>query len=424
MRRNLIMALILFFATASLLFAGGNQEQAEKDDVVTLKLWRMGTQESWVDYTKGFIKRFEADHQNIEIEYEYMPPIDLPKKLNTALAAGIGPDIIGCSIQHTSEYAAKGKFLELDDYVNSWTRKNDVMETMLNVAHMNDHYYALAYHPDPYIFAYRKDLFKEAGLDPENPPETWEELIQVAPKLTERDGEIVKRAGFLMPIDDFLTFVPFAVMNGASYISEDNMPTFNQKSWVEALEFLTKLVKDERVTVETTNNLEWTSSTFAKGNAAIAQVNSTMLSAFFDSYPDLEDEVGYFAIERDGRKSNWNGAWLFAINADSKHPDEAFKMIDAWFSPDEMWKCYEETGNLPVLNSLKERFSSVDQELNSALFSGVENGLGNPLVPWATMQIAYIRKAMGEAFYGEKTPREALEDNYKLLLKEMEEVGY
>ncbi len=423
MKRKWMMVLFLLVCVSMALFAGGDQEKDGQDEKVTLKLWRMGTQENWVTYTKSFIADFEATHPNIEVEYEYMPPVDLPQKLNTAFVAGIGPDIIGCSIQHTSEYAAKGKFLELDDYVDNWAAKDDVMESMLNTAYFNDNYYALAYHPDPYVFVYRKDLFRKAGLDPEDPPESWEELLEVAPQLTERDGEIVTRAGFLMPIDDFLTFVPFAVMNGASYISDDNMPTFNQPEWVEALEVLTKLVKDERVTIETTNNMEWTTSSFAKGNAAIAQVNSTMVDTFKKSYPELKDDVGFFAIERE-RKSNWNGAWLFAISADSKHPDEAFEFISEWFSPEAMWNMYEATGNLPVLKSLEERFSAVDPELNSALFSGVEHGLGNPLVPWATLQIAAIRKAMGEAFYGEKTPKQALEDNYELLLNEMKEAGY
>ena len=420
--KRLSVLLFLIILSTTLIFASGGQEDS-KEEVVTLKLWRMGTQDNWVSYTKGFIDRFESTHPNIKIEYEYMPPIDLPQKLNTSFAAGTGPDIIGCSIQHTSEYASKGKFLPLDDYVAGWEKKDNVMESMLNTAYFNGHYYALAYHPDPYVFAYRKDYFAEAGLDPENPPDTWEKLLEVAPKLTKRDGEIVTRAGFLMPIDDFLTFVPFAVMNGASYISEDAQPTFNGPEWIEALEVLTTLVKDMNVTIDTTNNQEWTTSTFAQGDAAIAQVDSAMISQLFSNNPGIEDQVGYFEMYRE-KPSNWNGAWLFAINSDSKHKDEAWEVINQWFSPEEVWRCYEETGNLPVLKSLEDQFSQLNPRLNSALFAGVANGLGNPLVPWATMQISYIRKAMGEAFYGEKTPAQALQDNYKLLLDEIDAAGY
>jgi multiple sugar transport system substrate-binding protein len=385
-------------------------------------LWRAGTQQVWVDYINEYIDKFEESHPNIKVDYQYMALQDLPQKLNTSFAAGIGPDIIGCSIQHISEYASKGKLMPLDGYLENWPMKSDLLPSMLKVSELNGQHFALAYHPDPYVFAYRKDLFREAGLDENDPPETWEELVEIAPKLTKRDGEIVTTAGFLMPIDDFLTFVPFAVMNGASYISEDGKPTFNQEPWVEALEVLTTLVKDERVTVETTDNMEWSTSTFAKGNAAIAQVNTTMLSVFFESHPELADEVGYFELRRKSA-SNWNGAWLYGISTDSKHPDEAFEFISGFFDSEEMWRCYEATGNLPPLQSLNETFTAKDPELNNALFNGIKNGIGNPLVPWATMQINYMRKAMGEAFYGEKEPEVALQDNYELLLKELEQSG-
>jgi ABC-type glycerol-3-phosphate transport system substrate-binding protein len=421
-KRTFSVFLVLLLAISCLFSAGNAESKKENDGKITLKLWRAGTEQVWVDYINGYVKRFEASHPNISIDYQYMALQDLPQKLNTSFAAGIGPDIIGCSIQHVSEYASKGKLLPMDSYLEDWALKSDLLPSMLKVSELNGKHYALAYHPDPYVFAYRKDLFRAAGLDENKPPTTWEELVEIAPKLTKRDGDIVTTAGFLMPIDDFLTFVPFAVMNGASYISADSKPTFNQKPWIEALEVLTTLVKDKKVTVETTDNMEWSTSTFAKGNAAIAQVNSTMLSVFFESHPELANEVGYFELKRK-TASNWNGAWLYGISTDSKHPDEAFEFISGFFESEEMWKCYEATGNLPPLVSLNDTFTAKNPELNGALFNGIKNGIGNPLVPWATMQINYIRKAMGEAFYGEKKPAVALQDNYDLLMKELKQSG-
>ena len=416
MKKSTLLTVLILLMCFSFVWSEGQAEKESSD--VTLKFWRMGTDDVWVNHVRGFIDRFEERNPGISVEYEYFVPKDLPQKLNTSLAAGIGPDVVGCSIQHVSEYAAKGVFMPIDEYLDSWSGKSDMTESVLNVSELKGKHYALAYHPDPYVFAYRKDFFREAGLDPEDPPETWEELIEVAPKLTVRDGDIVTRAGFLMPLDDFLTFVPFAVMNGADYISKDAQPTFNGPEWVEALEVLTTLVKDKKVTMETTNNQEWTQSTFSQGNAAIAQVNTIMLQQFFNAHPDKKDEVGYFAITRK-RASNWNGAWLYAINSKSKHKDEGWAFLEQWMEPEEVWTCYENTGNIPVLKSLADRFTAKDPVLNSALFKGIETGLGNPLVPWATLQIKYMRKAMSEAFYGQSTPEKALDENYRLLLNEI-----
>ncbi|MFQ9802023.1 MAG: extracellular solute-binding protein [Clostridia bacterium] len=51
-----------------------------------------------------------------------------------------------------------------------------------------DEIYGIALFHHAFIFAYRKDLFEKAGLDPEAPPKTWDELKEYAYKLTEKEG--------------------------------------------------------------------------------------------------------------------------------------------------------------------------------------------------------------------------------------------
>ncbi len=426
-RKLLLSALVLIFCS-TMMFAAGNQDSKSSDETITLKFWRHGTQTVWTDYTKEFIKRYEAKNPNIKIEYEYYPPFDTFQRLNVAFTAGVGPDIVGVSLNHVALYAEKKQFMALDDYINSWPAKDDLMESMLAASELKGKHYAVAYHPDPYVFAYRKDYFREAGLDPEDPPDTWEKLAEIAPKLTIRDGDLVTRAGYLLPIDDYLSMVPFAVMLGAEFISSGTnpQPTFNQKPWVDALTFMTKMFKDEKVSLETIMKSEWSSSTFAKGNAAIAQVNSTMLSILTKSNPDAE--IGYFQLKakENGPTSNWNGAWLLSINENSQHKDESWAFIEEWMSSENMWKMYQATGNLPPLKSLKEKFveSAVDLELNNALFAAIGTGLGNPLVPWSGLQSVYVNQAMAQAYYGEKTPEAALNDNYNLLMEEIKKANY
>ena len=225
-----------------------------------------------------------------------------------------------------------------------------------------------------------------------------------------------------MPINDFLTFVPLAVMNGARFLDDEEQPTFNGPEWIEALEFMTDLYK-ENVSIDTMMAQEWSSSAFAKGNAAIAQVSSAMLAQFFAAYPDKVNEVGYFTLHKDDvtmTTSNWNGAWLYSMTSASKNKDQAWSFIEEWMSPEEVWAAYQATGNVPVLRSLRDQFTAVNPELNDALFKGVETGLGAPLVTWAPTLFRYLESAMGEAYYGEKVPAQALKDNYATLLDEIE----
>ena len=420
--KTLTISLALLFIAIAVAWGSGQEDQAAAEEPVTLKLLRMGTQDIWVNYVRDFIARYEDRYPNVTIDYEYVAPPDLPQKLNVAVAGGTPPDVVGGAIMHVALYAANGVYMPLNDYFDEWSGFDDVSQSMLNVSLYEGLYYGLAYHPDPYVWAYRKDYFRDAGLDPDNPPDTWAELAAVAPQLTMRDGSIVTRAGYLMPINDFLTFVPLAVMNGARFLDDEEQPTFNGPEWIEALEFMTDLYK-ENVSIDTMMAQEWSSSAFAKGNAAIAQVSSAMLAQFFAAYPDKVNEVGYFTLHKDDvtmTTSNWNGAWLYSMTSASKNKDQAWSFIEEWMSPEEVWAAYQATGNVPVLRSLRDQFTAVNPELNDALFKGVETGLGAPLVTWAPTLFRYLESAMGEAYYGEKVPAQALTDNYAALLDEIE----
>lgn len=57
--------------------------------------------------------------------------------------------------------------------------------------------YALPFNRSTPMFYYNKDMFEEVGLDPEAPPQTWDELKEYAAKLSIPD----ERWGFEMPID-------------------------------------------------------------------------------------------------------------------------------------------------------------------------------------------------------------------------------
>src|SRR5690606_26146924 len=56
--------------------------------------------------------------------------------------------------------------------------------------------YAVPFNTDTRLLFYNKDAFKEAGLDPEKPPATWDELEEYAEKLDIKDGDRYERVGF------------------------------------------------------------------------------------------------------------------------------------------------------------------------------------------------------------------------------------
>ena len=68
---------------------------------------------------------------------------------------------------------------------------------MLHLGEAEGRYYGIPYTVDLSGLVWNKELFREAGLDPERPPETWDELIEYAQKLTKtNDSGEVEQYGF------------------------------------------------------------------------------------------------------------------------------------------------------------------------------------------------------------------------------------
>lgn len=112
---------------------------------------------------------------------------DQETKLNAAVLSDTYPDVIQLVLAEVGSRGALGDFEKLDGYVEGWEEKEDLFDSAYEMGKYQGEQVALGIFPNPQVYAFRKDKFVEAGLDPENPPATWEELKNAALALTERE---------------------------------------------------------------------------------------------------------------------------------------------------------------------------------------------------------------------------------------------
>ena len=90
-----------------------------------------------------------------------------------------------------------------------------------------------------HYFYWDKDLYEEAGLDPENPPETFEEIIENAKLLTDKSKN---QYGFCIPTDNNVPAQYTMYAYGGHYTNEDEtQAAFNSAENVKACEALKEL---------------------------------------------------------------------------------------------------------------------------------------------------------------------------------------
>ena len=109
------------------------------------------------------------------------------------------------------------------------------------------------------VLYWNKEMFKEAGLDPNRPPATWKEMVEYAQKLTKRDASgKVTQWGVQIPSSGFpyWLFQGLAIENGVNLMNAAGTETYYDKPEViEALQYWVDLVNKYKVHPE--GIVEW-----------------------------------------------------------------------------------------------------------------------------------------------------------------------
>jgi multiple sugar transport system substrate-binding protein len=127
---------------------------------------------------------------------------------------------------------------------------NDIYPAMMAQGLYQGKQYAMPWGSDTYALFWNKDLFEEAGLDPEKPPETTDELLEYADKLTKQEADgTITQLGFV-PDFSWSHLDQYAAAFGGYFVNKDGTevlltsdPVVNALKWEQ--QFYTKYNPEE-----------------------------------------------------------------------------------------------------------------------------------------------------------------------------------
>ncbi len=129
---------------------------------------------------RAVIEAFEKSHPNIRLANSNGLQIQGPAAESNLLlqfAGGSAPDVVYVNFRSMNNYIQQGFLMPLNDRLAKQPEiLKRVSPIIRNVIDVNGNYYALPYAQYVQALYYRKDLFHEAGLDPNSPPKTWDEF--------------------------------------------------------------------------------------------------------------------------------------------------------------------------------------------------------------------------------------------------------
>jgi arabinogalactan oligomer/maltooligosaccharide transport system substrate-binding protein len=236
-----------------------NSESSGSTDLsAELTWWDTSDPDNEAPAYDELIKKFNEEYPDVTIKHEIVPFDQTQNKFKTAAEADSGaPDILRAEVAWTPEFASLGYLYALD---GTAALENNFLETPLSSNVFDGKTYGVPQVTDTLGLMYNKALFEKAGLDPEAPPTTWDEVRDAAKALKSKagvDGLYINSGGYFL--------LPFLYGEGADLVdTEAQTITVNSPEAVKGIETAQSLVEDGSAVKPTANDPYGTMMTLFK----------------------------------------------------------------------------------------------------------------------------------------------------------------
>jgi len=232
----------------------------------------------------GMAESFMKEHPEIKVNAVYTGNYgDNTVKIQAGIMSKQPPDVAVMMSTELYSMLDLGAIIPLDDYMAKDAaafNKDDFYPAFVEDTQADGHTYSIPFQRSTIILYYNKEMFKEAGLDPEKPPANWNELVEYARKLN-RDGHV----GLEIPGNDdsYWMFQMLARQHASdpkmNIMGDDGKKAiFNTPENVEALQFWIDLSKKNKVMPEGIIDWAATPTDFIEGKTAMMMHTSGNLT--------------------------------------------------------------------------------------------------------------------------------------------------
>ena len=289
-RKHFILALLAVLLIPAVLFASGAGESKEESGDIILRFYfPIGTAGDLTNIMNSLCEQYNAENEGVIVEPIFAGDyVQTMQRTLTSSKAGNPPDLALLTSADVWTAVDEGIILPLQPFIDAEGEGflDRFFPGMLEDSKVAGEFYAIPFQKSTPIFYYNKDMFREAGLDPEVAPQNWEELEEYAAKLTTAD-----RYGLEVPIDQWLMSI-FIMQNGGEINNIEGTETYlDSPEAIEAMEYLLSLVQKGYMPAK--RLFGDSSSDFVAGKTAM-MYNST----------------GSLAFVRDSASFDWGVAFL------------------------------------------------------------------------------------------------------------------
>ncbi|WHE35746.1 extracellular solute-binding protein [Microbacterium sp. BDGP8] len=363
---------------------------AGTDDGTTLTLWTRAPLER---QAKLLVEAYNASHEN-QVELTVVPNDDYVAKVGAAAGSGGLPDLFAADIVYVPNWVEQGLFQDITAQVDGLDYKDDINQGHLSAGTVDGKEHVLPFVLDLSMLMWNKELFAEAGLDPEKAPATLSEFADAAKAVQELGKPGVSGTSTGLNCGGCLVFTwfPSVWASGEQVLSDDGTESllagdaaqevYNTWKDLEAAGAVAPGSADE-------TGATWVAG-FQEGKVGVMPFPATLLSG-------LDFEAGVAGIPGvDGGASTFVGGDGIGISKDSKQSAQAWNFLSWMMSEDAQVEVLAKDGNAVSRGDLAENtYASADPRqvtINQVAAEGqtpvalnFQQAFNAPGSPWLTL---------------------------------------
>lgn len=378
---KVLLPAALLFLVAAGAFASGDAEGAAagKAQPVKISYWiRPGV--AYETYSKYILDAYAKAHPNVSLELRAMPESDQAgaNPFMIGIATGTMPNVSDGNNAAVGDMAMNGGLVDLATFADFEVELSKIFEGIRYWCTMvgpdgKRHNYQLVNSGTSFMSVVNVKLARAAGLDVNNPPQTWDQYLDWARALTRDtngDGKI-DQWGTTLPTDDIgwhlnnALFYLYQATGTPDLVSKDKKHTFiydfpeETRAW---LEFCKTIYQNQWTPQE-----ELAGDPFGQGKVGLHMLGlASNIPAWKRDFPDLE--VRFFSHARPANKKGITigqagGNVIWKMNTKTQAElDASWDLLKFMNRPDNVLYEIKTKGGIPGVAgvSLGEEFKALD----------------------------------------------------------------
>ena len=361
----------------------------------------------------GIVSDFEAANPDIKVNAIYSGNYDDTRvRALSALASGDPAQLAVMFSIDAYDLIEQDLVMAFDDISGvdkNWL--NSFYPALMANGNIEGKTWGIPFQRSTIVAYYNKDLFRAAGLDPEAPPTTWDEIISMGKTLT-KDGTY----GLMIPSTGYpyWMFQALAIQNGKEVMSNDGLTTyFDDQTVMDTLDFWKSLSTEHGIMPEGT--VEWGTlrQAFLEGKTAMMWHSTGNLTAVKNN---ASFDFGVAELPANVRKGSPTGGGNFYVFKETSAEERAaaLKLIEFMTSPEQAAAWSIATGYMGVSPAAyeTEALKKYTSEFPPALVA--RNQLEHAVAEFSTFETARVREGLNNAIQaaltGAKSSADALKE--------------